>query len=123
MNTNLGEITVSIMKTIISTDYSDIEHESHIDEILSCHSTIDEATAHSMSFDTDNFRCALASYLKKSHEDSKKESLCICNDGAIHKSQSTLIEYFSGRDSVKKYLCERCGYVFEETLNRQMTTL
>ena len=115
------EMNNSLIKSIISTDYSDIERESHIEEILSCHSTIDEATSESLHFDRDNFNSVLDSYLKKKHEDLKKNSSCVCFN-PIFKSESTLIEYFIACDHIEKYLCENCGYVSPETTNRQMTT-
>ena len=111
-----------LMKSIISTDYTEIESQAHIDEILSCHSTLDERTMDSLNFDKENFITVLDSYLKKNHSDLKNESSCICYENPIFKSQSTMIEYFSGREHIEKHLCERCGYVFSETSNRQLPT-
>ena len=116
------KINNSLTKSIISTDYSEIESHAHIEEILSCHSTLDESTAKSLHFDRDNFTSVLDSYLKKRHAEVKDGSKCLCRKKPIFKSESKIIEYFSGADHVAKNLCEKCGYVFSETTNRQMTT-
>ena len=103
-------------KLIKSTKYTDIENDAHIDEILSCHAFIDEPTANSLYFDEDNFRYAMDTYLKNSHKKKAENSTCICSRQApIRKAQAKITHYLMGDMIVEQLLCDKCGYVFNET--------
>jgi hypothetical protein len=111
----------NIIKSIISTDYSDVESQAHVNEILS-DSMFSDNDYDRVAYDKEGFTTALDFYLKKRHEDYRKNNTCMCISNPIYRSQAKIFFYKHCDKNIEKHLCERCGYVFFERENRQYTT-